>query len=394
MNDDQTRPNRTRDAAAGIVRERIDRIFDTHRPMIEQTARVPEERSIVRGTERPSSRSSDAETRAVRERYHASWQNYYQKYYEDYYVNAVKQQNHDFNQKLSEIAAANNVQPAVAVQNVGGAAFPLAQPSEKKSQTSEAVKGLQNELVGKIKTAGAKARKSRHFIPAICAIAVILLILFIQYNQLLFAQINSFISPGAMTDQTIIVGTGAGDPVGPDPRVVIPKINVSAPVIYGLMDLSEANAQEALKSGTIHYSILGASATPGQKGNTVILGHSSSDWFSNGQYKFIFVQLNKLVVGDLFYLDYNSVRYTYKVFKTEIINPNQLDKLNLGTKKPYATLVTCDPPGTALHRLVVYAEQISPDPASVTTSQGVDGVVTGGDITGTPPTLFERALGR
>ena len=94
--------------------------------------------------------------------------------------------------------------------------------------------------------------------------------------------------------QTIIVGSGSNQPISTSPHVIIPKINVNAPVVYGLTDLSENNVQVALRNGPVHYPLAGATATPGQKGNTVILGHSSADVFAPGDYKFIFVQLNRL----------------------------------------------------------------------------------------------------
>lgn len=322
-----------------------------------------------------------AEARAAYERYHNSWQQYYQKYYEKYYMSAVEQKSRDFDRRLSEATA-----------NL--AANPIASDDGSTMSQKEAVDELRNDLRAKIKRAGQKVRKSRHFVPAMCAIVVVILAAFVQYNQLLFAQINSFISPGAMTDQNIIVGTGMNQPVGEESRIIIPKINVNAPVIYGLDDWGEEASQRALQDGTIHYPIRGASARPGQNGNTVILGHSSSDWFSPGSYKFIFVQLNRLAAGDLFYLEYEGVRYTYRVSHTEVINPNEVGKLAIGNDKPYATLITCDPPGTALRRLVVYADQISPDPAEATNSQKDDSTIDNDSITGNPPTLFELLFGR
>ncbi|MDR0957569.1 MAG: sortase [Candidatus Nomurabacteria bacterium] len=351
-----------------------------------EQSKQPEQRKIERVIAEQKEVNSDkenketAEMRAAYAQYHNSWQQYYQKYYERYYVNAVAQKNHELNQKISEVEA----------KGVNSASSPTDEKSSETLSQKEAVDELRNDLRSRIRRAGQKVRKSRHFVPAICAIVVVIIAAFIQYNQLLFAQVNAFISPGSMTDQDIIVGTGADQPVGQDPRVIIPKINVSAPVIYDLNDWSEAGSQEALRRGVIHYPIQGANARPGQNGNTVILGHSSSDWFSPGDYKFIFVQLNRLVAGDLFYLEYQGVRYTYRVTRTEVIEANEVNKLAIGTDKPYATLITCDPPGTALRRLAVFAEQISPDPTKATASQNGDESVDNDHITGNPPTLFEQ----
>jgi sortase A len=251
---------------------------------------------------------------------------------------------------------------------------------------------LRYDILSRMKRGAGKVRKSRHFWPAIVAVMMVLAIGFVQFNGVIFAQVANFVSPGSTTGNNIIVGTGANQPVGPDAQVIIPKINVQAPVQYNLADLSETGAQTALQNGTIHYPIVGATAFPGQRGNTVVLGHSSADWFEPGNFKFIFVQLNRLSAGDLFYLDYQGTRYTYRISRTQIIAPNQLGALNLGTDKPYATLITCDPPGTALNRLLIIGEQISPDPNAASETQGATNS-TAINITGTPPTLIERIFG-
>jgi LPXTG-site transpeptidase (sortase) family protein len=400
-------PDPTRAASANVIRGQLNQILNadaqpnatishSSQPMIARPAASQttdnNAKSTYYQTHAPTSDTSNlhaddqiasaaatiaarqAEEAAIAEahrRYHSAWQQYYQKYYERYYLAALEQQRSQFAKQQASV----NAQSQTLTQQ-------------------EAMNELRTDLLSKVKQSAKKVRKSRHFIPAICALVVILLALLIQYNGLISAQVASFVSPGDTTDQNIIVGTGTSQPIGAEPRIIIPKINVNAPVVYGLTDLGENSSQKALESGVIHYPIQGASASPGQNGNTVILGHSSADWFEPGNYKFIFVQLNRLSAGDLFYLDYQSVRYTYRVSSTEIINPDQVGSLAIGDDKPYATLITCDPPGTALRRLVVRAEQISPDPSAATSQNDTDVKATvSGDIVGNPPTLFERIFG-
>ena len=116
-----------------------------------------------------------------------------------------------------------------------------------------------------------------------------------------------------------------------------------------------------MNNGVAHYRIAGASAYPGEIGNTVITGHSAGDIYSSNQYKYIFSGLERLEDGDLIYLNYNSVRYTYRVIKKEVIEPSNVAALVVQTDKPLLTLVTCTPLGTSKYRLLVTAEQISPD---------------------------------
>ncbi len=355
-------------------------VYDqTHTPTSDTEGLHSDDQIAARAAEIASKQAEQSAVNEAHQKYHTAWQGYYQKYYERYYMDALQQQRAQFAAQNATVATdADDKTPAAA---------------DGTLTQKEAIDELRSDILGKVKQAGQKVRKSRHFIPAIAAIIVILIAVFIQYNGLIFAQVASFISPGDTTDQNIIIGTGTNQPVGAEPRLIIPKINVDAPVIYGLTDLSENSSQRALQDGPIHYPIAGASAFPGQNGNTVVMGHSSADWFEPGNFKFIFVQLNRLSAGDLFYLDYNSVRYTYRVTRSEVINPNQIGALAIGEDKPYATLITCDPPGTALRRLVVFAEQISPDPNSVQSTQSDDQVTVEGNIAGNPPTLFERVFG-
>src|SRR5690606_15184315 len=128
--------------------------------------------------------------------------------------------------------------------------------------------------------------------------------------------------------------------------------------------------------------------------NSVFMGHSSNDVFDDGDYKFIFVQLEQMTKGDKFYAHYNGTRYTYVVTATETILPTQGSKLILPDYKPMATLVTCTPVGTAEKRFIVYAEQISPDPSG---AQAAPSQPTVPDqptsISGNSPTLFNRLFG-
>ena len=301
-------------------------------------------------------------------RYHQAWQNYYQRYYQNYYIAALQEQQARFAKQQAEVVDSR-------------------EPDGKLSQT-EVQERIQSDIIDKVKSGADKAKKHWWFWPTIIAIIVILVFLFLQYNSVIAAKIASFVSPGSSSTQTIIVGTGINQPVSDSPRIIIPKINVNAPVTYGLTSLDENTVQTALQNGPINYPVAGASALPGQRGNTVILGHSSADVFAPGNYKFIFVQLNRLTAGDLFYLDYGTTRYTYKVTETKIINPTDVGALNLGTDKPYATLVTCDPPGTIANRLLVIAEQVSPNPNDATETQSTDND-SPTTITGKPKTLFE-----
>ena len=179
--------------------------------------------------------------------------------------------------------------------------------------------------------------------------------------------------------------------------IIIPKINIDAPVVYGI-GADHDSQMKAMESGIAHFAITGANAVPGQVGNAVFAAHSSNDAFASGDYKFVFAQNEKLVKDDIIYMNYESKRYTYKVTSTEVVMPNQVNKIQIETDKPMLTLISCVPLGTAEKRLLVFAEQISPDPTGATQSTDSDDTSTSSSdsstIPGQPaPTLLERLFG-
>lgn len=121
-------------------------------------------------------------------------------------------------------------------------------------------------------------------------------------------------------------------------RIVIPKINVDAPIVPGV-------TWEDLKKGVGH---LPGSAQPGQRGNMYLAAHN--DIFGE-----IFRYLDKLDVGDEFQVYAGETSYTYVVREKRIIEPHQVEVM-LPTTEPVATLQTCYPYLIDTHRLVVVAD--------------------------------------
>ena len=352
----------------------LGQAFSQQNSTVEQFRPTNSQNQAAQNKAENNTNQTDNNQQFTNEQYLSAWQNYYQKYYESYYVAALQQQKQKFAQQKAEVVDSR--------ENDG-----------TLSQT-EVQQRISNNILSRLSNATGKAKERRWFWPVVAAVIVMLIFLLLQYNSVISAKVAAFISPGMSSSQTIIVGTGANTPVSYQPRVIIPKINVNAPVTYGLTNLSEDAVQAALQNGPVNYPVAGATAKPGQKGNVAILGHSSADFFAKGNYKFIFVQLNRLTQDDLFYLDYGKTRYTYKVKQIKVINPNEVSQLNLGTSKNYATLVTCDPPGTIEHRLLVIGEQVSPNPdgATVETSKKSSNQPT--KITGKPKTLLENIFGK
>ncbi len=184
----------------------------------------------------------------------------------------------------------------------------------------------------------------------------LILVSFSFFNERIVAP---FISPSRSVSATPIIGVNGT--IGTEAKIIIPKINLEVPVVYGLGTNEENAVQAALENGVVHYE---GTPNPGEQGNVSIVGHSSNNILNKGKYKFAFVLLNRLETGDIFYLQKNSVRYTYQVYENRIVPPTDISVLGTASKPNTATLITCDPPGTSINRRVVVAEQISPDPSA------------------------------
>lgn len=302
-------------------------------------------------------------------KYHSAWQNYYQKYYSEYYSKAArtyieKEKLKQAREKADEeeILKSLTRNSSKLGKNHGlslGKNHSQAQATPNEPEPQDSIRDDLRRAIRKKATDNAKkTRRFRRLAPIMAGIFVILLILFLQYNRLIFAPIMAYVSPGnAPASEIEAIDPSITQSVSPDPRLIIPKLNVDVPIHFGV-PLSEV--MSAMNSGVAHYRIAGASAYPGQIGNTVITGHSAGDIYSSNQYKYIFSGLERLEDGDLIYINYNSVRYTYRVVKKEVIEPTNVAALVVQTDKPILTLVTCTPLGTSRYRLLVTAEQISP----------------------------------
>lgn len=234
----------------------------------------------------------------------------------------------------------------------------------------------------------AKLKPMQHFQSLLFGLGVgcvvLLIFMFGFFNERFIAP---FIQPSRNITSTQIIANGEAP--GKNPEIIIPKINVEIPVVYDVNTIDDAAIEKALERGVVHYA---DTAMPGQNGNVVVVGHSSNNIFNPGKYKFAFVLLSRLDNGDTFYLQKDGKRYTYQVYKKEIVKPTDVSVLGPADKQATATLITCDPPGTSTNRLVVIGEQISPDlnsnvaeAAPATTATGKTAI-----IPGNSPSLWSR----
>ena len=318
-------------------------------------------------------------------KYHTAWQDYYQKYYSEYYMNAAKE--YVAKQQVKEIRA--QARDEEVERQYGETATMIASREEAKEEQASA--GLKSRIRAKaLEKEKRRTSRRRKLIPVIAGLTVVATILFLQYNRLIFAPIAAYVSPGESPAGEIeaVDPTVTLTKVSAENKLIIPKLNVDVPINFGV---STSDVMEAMNHGVAHYRINGASAYPGEVGNFVVMGHSAGDIYSSNQYKFIFSGLERLEVGDIIYVHYNSVRYTYKMVGNEIIWPTEVSKLVIDTDKPMMTLVTCWPLGTSRQRLLISAEQISPSTETATQQAEVEETPTQDvELPQNEDTLFDR----
>ncbi len=412
----------SREPAANIIRSHVDAIYDgntTHptpqtTPIVEQSAAANTNHAtpqLVAPDASSSGASNTPPTPAITplstdftatspydrthtatpqpqtdqwKKYHTAWQDYYRQYYERFYLNELQKNKH-------QAPATSPVENEVASQPEQRI---IASGADDESVSkNEALRELRENLRTKMRESASSVRKSRHFVPIAAGIVVLLMFSFLQYNRTMFAAVHAYVSPGNIDPQNIIVDPTVDVQVGPESKLIIPKINVETPVIYGVGP--DHNSQmKAMESGVAHFAIPGANSVPGQVGNTVIAGHSSNDVFAPGDYKFIFAQNEKLVEGDTIYMNYGSVRYTYTITRREVVLPTEVNKIVLDTDKPMLTLISCVPLGTADKRLLIFAEQVSPSPDGATAApeQSPDATESA-PLPSNDPTFLERLFG-
>ncbi len=250
----------------------------------------------------------------------------------------------------------HNYRPRPAAGNV--VVSQAAELPEDKRTAATIRQAIRNKV-----SAGGKLRTKHHLQSLTFGLSVgsitLVILLFSFFNEVVIAP---FIQPGRNVGATPIIVDPSSVTASSTPEIIIPKINLEIPADFSQTSTNEAIIENALENGIVHYP---STVMPGETGNAAFFGHSSNNIFNPGKYKFAFVLLHELVPGDTFYITYNSKVYIYKVFSRQIVDPSAIQVLNnVEGHTATATLITCDPPGTSLHRLVVVGDQISPDPST------------------------------
>ncbi len=350
-------PQHTSNAAADLIRDRLAKIYADEPDAVqeEKEAEVTKTRSKHQAFIYNLNNSGKDLAQIQTE-----WHNYY--------VGLSDQEKHEVWQEFyaeSQTAqrttqpAADDAHKLTEVRNEIASHNRVTASRKKDKRTTGQVQHDIRETTRKPPKSVAKQHAQSLLFGLAIGLVTILIFLFGFFNELVIAP---FIQPARTSSATPLIVSS--DTVAPtaDPQIIIPKINVQIPIQFGAPSNDEETMQHLLESGVVHYP---TTALPGQNGNSAFFGHSSNNIFNKGHYKFAFVLLHQLVPGDTFYITRDSKIYAYKVFSKTIVDPGEVGVLNPVEGHPAtATLITCDPPGTSLHRLVIVGDQVSPDPTT------------------------------
>lgn len=121
--------------------------------------------------------------------------------------------------------------------------------------------------------------------------------------------------------------------------VEIPKISVRLPIYHG-------TSEKVLQNGLGH--LVGTSLPVGGKGTHCVLsGHRGLPS------ALLLTNLDKVKMGDLFYLHVLNETLAYEVDQIQTVDPSEAEALQAPEDGDYVTLLTCTPYGVNTQRLLV-----------------------------------------
>lgn len=163
-----------------------------------------------------------------------------------------------------------------------------------------------------------------------------------KYNQTLLTKTDRYeLSEEEQEEYESLLNVSGNGIIG---YIEIPSVNCSLPIYHGT---DEAVLQVAV--GHIEGSSL---PTGGESTHCVLSGHRGLPSAR------LFTDLDKLYIGDDFILRILDETLTYEVDQILIVEPYEMDALEIEEGRDYCTLVTCTPYGINTHRLLVRGHRV------------------------------------
>lgn len=135
--------------------------------------------------------------------------------------------------------------------------------------------------------------------------------------------------------------------------IVIPKIQIEAPLVLIPEGRESENMRKFLDLGTVLYP---GSTLPGETGQTIILGHSAPPGWPKIKHDWVFSKVNDLLEGDEIIIYFNHQKITYQVTEKTILEKGAEVPANpLTDSENVLVLLSCWPPGKNIKRIAVEA---------------------------------------
>lgn len=135
--------------------------------------------------------------------------------------------------------------------------------------------------------------------------------------------------------------------------IVVPKIDAKAPIVSNIDAADEKAYMEALKIGVAQAK---GTCFPGMDCIMYLFAHSAGSPISAARYNAVFYLLRKLETGDSVIVYYYGKKFLYEVTGKEIVSPSDTHYITDTGETEGLILQTCDPPGTSINRLLVFAK--------------------------------------
>lgn len=130
--------------------------------------------------------------------------------------------------------------------------------------------------------------------------------------------------------------------------IKIPAITVTCPIYHDATEVQLQKGIGHLKGTSLPIGGLGT--------HCVLTGHTGIPG------NMLFTDLDKLVLGDRFYLHILDEVLAYEIDQIKVVDPSDVSDLQIDREQDYCTLITCTPYGINSHRLLVRGHRVEYTP--------------------------------
>ncbi len=128
--------------------------------------------------------------------------------------------------------------------------------------------------------------------------------------------------------------------------IEIPAIEIKAPIVE-TEGTTDEDYKKALDKGVTHFP---DSVYPGEKGISILLGHSAPPGWPKINYDWVFSDLGEIETGDEIIIYFQNKKYIYTVTNKIFLEIGE-DTPSWTSNKPEIILLSCWPPGKNIERI-------------------------------------------